>query len=152
MLLMAVARSSSDGVAIRYVLPVSWMTLCVQIISVNKLHEKSILRVTQHRALRIWHRGVYSNWPTRSSSKSGWGVWCLQLHCSDKLQLSSIGVGNSSMWSFRLQKLVTCRSPQWKTIYDGLWQPTMSSYFFIFLFKFKSDHEGHIPERPRDAS
>jgi len=41
MLLMAVARSSSDGVAIRYVLPVSWMTLCVQIISVNKLHEKS---------------------------------------------------------------------------------------------------------------
>ena len=38
---MAVARSSSDGVAIRYVLPVSWMTLCVQIISVNKLHEKS---------------------------------------------------------------------------------------------------------------
>jgi len=38
---MAVARSFSDGVAIRYVLPVSWMTLCVQIISVNKLHEKS---------------------------------------------------------------------------------------------------------------
>jgi len=36
MLLVAVARSSSGGIVIRYVLPVSWMTLRLHIIARNK--------------------------------------------------------------------------------------------------------------------
>jgi len=45
MLAMAVARSSSGSVAIRYVIPVLWMTSCLHR---NMRREKRKLKVTQH--------------------------------------------------------------------------------------------------------
>ena len=38
---MAVARASSGVVAIRYILPVLWMTLCLHIVARNRRREKA---------------------------------------------------------------------------------------------------------------
>jgi len=68
MLPMAAARFSSGGVAIRCVLPVVCMALCLRIIGDPKRH---ILRVSQQGAARIWHGSLYSNWPTTGSTWPG---------------------------------------------------------------------------------
>jgi len=83
MLPMPVARSSSDGIAIRYVLPVLWMALCVRSIG-------PIVQILARRYISIKFAGwqhhldvsqTTSVW-SRSSECGTWGkVCCLLLPC-----------------------------------------------------------------------
>ena len=66
---VVVARSSSGGVAICYVLPVSWMTSCLPIIGQAKATQiRRLLRMTRRRAAWTKHDRVYSNRFTSGST------------------------------------------------------------------------------------
>ena len=74
MLPLAAARFSSEGVAIRYVLPVLWMTSCLHIMARKRRRAKSIYsrwfnRKQQDLTPRWIHE--YSNWSTRGKHRTG---------------------------------------------------------------------------------
>jgi len=68
---MAVARCSSGGFVIRSVLPVLWTMPCLCTMAGKATRNRRIRKVTRRGAARIWHRGVYSDWPTRGSTGAG---------------------------------------------------------------------------------
>ena len=61
MLPVAVARSSSGGIVIRYVLPVSWMTSRLHIIARNKRRNSDSTAVAPWRILKLTHQGAASD-------------------------------------------------------------------------------------------
>jgi len=65
---VAVARSSSGGVAIRYVLPVLWMTSSFAVVGRMATRGRLNLNLLPHRVVRRCDTG-------------GRGVWCLRMPC-----------------------------------------------------------------------
>jgi len=127
--LPARARSFSGGVAICHVLPVLWMTSCLHIMATRNMHgDKGPLRIrlysqSDYSAERIWHRAVYSDWPTRGSTGQGAeadiydsiavsnGTDFTSFHrlVSSSLQLSGTSLRvsaslRSSLWHMRVRK------------------------------------------------
>ena len=74
---VAVARSSSDGVVIRWVLPVFINTSCLRI-GIGDAERGYIVKVTQQGSARMWGCGVYSDWRAGGSTVRG-GIWYLRL-------------------------------------------------------------------------
>jgi len=66
---VAVAWSSSSSVAIRYVLPVLWMTLCLLIMARNRSHHNSV-------CLTLLNRGQYDH------SAPDWGAQSIVMSVS----------------------------------------------------------------------
>jgi len=63
MLLMPVARSSSGGVVMRYVLPVLWMTSCLYVMARNRRRLSdsigSSMDMSPWRILKLTHQGQH---------------------------------------------------------------------------------------------
>jgi len=63
MLLMPVARSSSGGVVMRYVLPVLWMTSCLYMMARNRRRLSdsigSSMNISPWRILKLTHQGQH---------------------------------------------------------------------------------------------
>ena len=79
MLPTAVARSSSGGIMICYVLPVLWMTSCLQAMATNWRRKKAYTYSDSTRAAQIWHCGLYTDWPTKwqHGREAKWYIYAL---------------------------------------------------------------------------
>jgi len=71
-LYMAVFRSPSGCVAIRYVLPVLGMTQWSE-----QVMRKCVYSKWLDRGQHSWRRDEYSNWPNNGQHRTGGGVWNL---------------------------------------------------------------------------
>ena len=91
---LAVVQSSSGSVAVMYFQFYRWFEHNVQ---EYKRREISIYwSVTHQRAMRIWHRGLCSNWLTKGQHWIGDGVW--YLHCFIRwIRLTTPDVGREPL-------------------------------------------------------
>jgi len=75
---MVVARASSSGVAICYVVPVIWMAPCLHIKDKNNRREKNVCSKWHNRGQHGFDTAAYSQTDPPGDSS---GVWYLRLPC-----------------------------------------------------------------------
>ena len=94
---VAVARSSSGGVALRYVLPVIWMTSRLAVIGATPKGGG-------------WHV-LRRRWMTRRYRAA---VWCLNAcsNCISALHLYSVIIDEHFWWHFRYESYLSLKSPR----------------------------------------
>jgi len=114
MLTVAVARSSSDGVTIRYVLPVLWMTACFHTMGPMGKNQARRREEVWRLAVRVGRQDNCSLWS--SSSECGLEVCYLRLTCCSMLATSiAIRVKHQS----GVCLYVVCRIDSWGSTRRG---------------------------------